>query len=138
MWRYLAAPTLSHSLSLTYAVKLEAGVSKALSGSLDSKLPCLCCGKVTSGLLGILCGNYWVKRGNFDPCKGFWCPGCFTAREDWFPIKQAFDMDKEGMIAVDSRDKNRFMVARAGDHLMNEFQCDTCHFRTFRNGIQVR
>jgi len=37
-------------------------------------------------------------------------------------------MDKEGVIVEDVWEQKRFIEARAGDHLMIEFQCDVCHF----------
>jgi len=37
-------------------------------------------------------------------------------------------MDKEGVVTEDPRERKRFIEARAGDHLMIEFQCDVCHF----------
>ncbi len=45
-----------------------------------------------------------------------------------FRSKRAFDMDKEGVVAEDVQEQKRFIEARAGDHLMIEFQCDVCHF----------
>ena len=41
-------------------------------------------------------------------------------------------MDKEGVVAEDVREQKRFIEARAGDHLMIEFQCDVCHFRNIQ------
>lgn len=41
-------------------------------------------------------------------------------------------MDSDGVVAEDPKDKKRFLVGRAGDHLMTQFQCDTCHFRNIQ------
>jgi len=41
-------------------------------------------------------------------------------------------MDKEGVVTEDPRERKRFIEARAGDHLMIEFQCDVCHFRNIQ------
>jgi hypothetical protein len=30
------------------------------------------------------------------------------------------------------KDKERFLVGRDGDHLMNPFQCELCHFRNIQ------
>jgi len=37
-------------------------------------------------------------------------------------------MDKEGVVTEDLHEQKQFIEARAGDHLMIEFQCDVCHF----------
>lgn len=70
----------------------------------------------------------------FGPCKGYWCPGCYSVagEENQFPIKSAMDMGPDGTMVEDPRDKSRFLSARAGDHLMHEFQCDLCHFRNIQ------
>lgn len=49
-----------------------------------------------------------------------------------FPIKTAFEKDEDGSVVVDKKDKGRFLEARPGDHLLNCFQCDLCHFRNMR------
>lgn len=115
-------------------LKTASGDTKDRSVLIESKLPCLRCGNVISGLSGILCLNYSAKRGSFKPCEGFWCAGCYGVEpeENRFPIKMAFDKDEEGIVVVDKKDKGRFLWARAGDHLMNSFQCDLCHFRNMR------
>jgi hypothetical protein len=38
-------------------------------------------------------------------------------------------LDDEGELIKNPGDETRFMEARAGDHLMTQFQCETCHFR---------
>jgi hypothetical protein len=37
-------------------------------------------------------------------------------------------MDEEGKILVNEEDRNRFGLARPGDHLFCPFQCELCHF----------
>jgi hypothetical protein len=44
-----------------------------------------------------------------------------------FPIRQKVDDDGDTM--VEEEDDTRFLCARAGDHLLTPFQCETCHFR---------
>jgi hypothetical protein len=38
-------------------------------------------------------------------------------------------LDDDGEEIVNPGDDNRFMEARAGDHLLTQFQCEVCHFR---------
>ncbi len=54
------------------------------------------------------------------------------AETNRFPIKTGFDMGPDGEVNEDVRDKNRFLTARAGDHLMHDFQCDLCHYRNIK------
>jgi hypothetical protein len=44
-----------------------------------------------------------------------------------FPIRQLIDDDGEEL--MEEEDYNRLMRARADDHLMTPFQCETCHVR---------
>jgi hypothetical protein len=44
-----------------------------------------------------------------------------------FPIKRPVSLEDEDAF-IDAKDYDRFVVARAGDHLMVQFQCDLCHF----------
>jgi hypothetical protein len=37
--------------------------------------------------------------------------------------------DEDGEVIRNPGDDARFMEARAGDQLMTQFQCETCHFR---------
>lgn len=99
--------------------------------SVIALLPCLECGLITLAACGILCANYSAKRGGFAMCKGFWCGECYGVSEESnrFPIKRGVDMGVDGELSEDPRDKGRFLMARAGDHLMHNFQCDECHFR---------
>ena len=41
-------------------------------------------------------------------------------------------LDEAGIGIEKEEDKNRFMVGRDGDHLMNPFQCELCHFRNIQ------
>lgn len=56
-----------------------------------------------------------------------------SSLENQFPIKVAMDMGPDGAMVEDPRDKDRFLTARSGDHLVHEFQCDLCHFRNIQN-----
>jgi hypothetical protein len=38
-------------------------------------------------------------------------------------------LDEDGEVIANPGDEKRFMEAHAGDHLMTQFQCKTCHFR---------
>ena len=38
-------------------------------------------------------------------------------------------LDDDGEEIVNPGDEKRFMEARAGDHLVTQFQCEVCHFR---------
>jgi hypothetical protein len=59
---------------------------------------------------------------------GAWCPGCYVPLGiKRFPIRQLIDDDGEELI--EEEDSARFSQARAGDHLMTPFQCETCHAR---------
>jgi hypothetical protein len=49
---------------------------------------------------------------------------------DEFPIKKP--KDEEGFGLLVERDKDRFLTARDGDHMMCPFQCDLCHFRNIQ------
>jgi hypothetical protein len=82
---------------------------------------------------GLRCANYFSKRGTFPECEGAWCPSCYTValEDDVFPIKRAVSLEDEDAV-VDAKDNERFVVARAGDHLMVQFQCDVCHFRNIQ------
>lgn len=75
-----------------------------------------------------------MSREGLKACRGFWCAKCYCVapEENIFPIKMAFEKDDEGTVIVDKRDRARFLEARPGDHLMNGFQCDLCHFRNMR------
>ena len=48
-----------------------------------------------------------------------------------FPIKRPVSLEDEDAV-IDAKDYDRFVVARAGDHLMVQFQCDLCHFRNIQ------
>jgi hypothetical protein len=77
---------------------------------------------------GIFCANYFARRGPFAPCLSSYCGPCYTTLGiRRFPIRQKVDDD--GGVIEDDNDDIRFKCARAGDHLMIPFQCETCHFR---------
>ncbi len=48
----------------------------------------------------------------------------------FFPIKKT--LDEDGSVIEKEKDKERFLVGRNGDHLMNPFQCELCHFRNIQ------
>jgi hypothetical protein len=67
-------------------------------------------------------------------CKGAWHADCYRQFEkDEFPVLRAWDLENalmgpEEFSVEDKEDKERFKVARPGDHLMTTFQCDQCMF----------
>ena len=79
-------------------------------------------------------------RGGLEPCKSFWCPECYSVPEDenWFPIKKGLSNDSESIVKEDARDRGKYLSARAGDHLMTNFQCDLCHFRNIQKRDPIR
>jgi hypothetical protein len=80
---------------------------------------------------GVFCANLSEGRGHWTKCLGAWCGSCYTATEgDDFPIKTP--TDEEGFALLIERDKDRFLTARDGDHMMCPFQCDLCHFRNIQ------
>jgi hypothetical protein len=62
------------------------------------------------------------------PCKEGWCGPCYKKRGN---IKYAFriQINDDGEEILQPGEEDRFLVARAGDHLMVPFQYKTCHFR---------
>jgi hypothetical protein len=52
-----------------------------------------------------------------------------------FPIKKPTDEEEFSLLV--KRDKERFLTARGGDHIMCLFQCDLCHFRNTIEGSQA-
>jgi hypothetical protein len=71
------------------------------------------------------------------PCRKAWCGPCYDAFElKEFPIMEPEDED--GFVTLKSEDKNRFLVARKGDHLTCPFQCDLCHFRNIQKRNPIR
>jgi hypothetical protein len=77
---------------------------------------------------GIFCANYFAMCSSFAPCEGAWCGPCYIPlgiRD--FPVRQKLDDD--GEVLEEADEATRFMVARAGDHMMVPFHCDLCHFR---------
>jgi hypothetical protein len=51
--------------------------------------------------------------------------------DDVLPIKRLVSLEDEDAV-IDAKDYDRYVVARAGDHLMVQFQCDLCHFRNIQ------
>lgn len=67
-------------------------------------------------------------RGHYAPCRGAWCGECYTPRGSKpFPVRAQYDDD--GDLIEEPGGELKFMVARAGDHLVTPFQCDECHFQ---------
>ena len=66
------------------------------------------------------------RRGCLTACRGAWCAQCYKQHdEDNFPVLLASDLND--LIAeeeLEVEEKERFKVARDGDHLMTPFQCD--------------
>ena len=80
---------------------------------------------------GVFCANLYGGRLHWTPCLGAWCGSCYTETDgDEFPIKRP--TDEEGYELLVERDKDRFLTARDGDHMICRFQCDLCHFRNIQ------
>ena len=97
--------------------------------------PCVVCGKILKGGVGIFCGNFFRGREGFLPCASAWCGGCYTeSPNDLFPRQQKVEEDVESEILLDEEDKRRHRSGRSGDHLMRvPFECDLCHYRNMNN-----
>ena len=75
----------------------------------------------------LICANYGTPCGNFMPCKGSWCPECYSRHPlDDYDIFLPKEEDDE---LVRDDDDTRFTQARLGDNLVVPFQCDLCQFR---------
>ena len=88
------------------------------------------CRKYIPAGTGVVCANYLVKRGSFPKCKGAWCAGCYKDTSGLFRVREVVDDD--GMLLkrkLTKLEKDRFLVARSGDHLVCTFQCEVCHYR---------
>lgn len=62
-----------------------------------------------------------------------YCPECYRVPVEFealFPIRKVVDEDGQPL-TVDG-DGERYKCGRAGDHLMNPFQCSLCHFRNIQ------
>ena len=85
---------------------------------------------------GLFCANYLSSRGGWPPCNSVWCGECYTPHPlDRFHRHEV--TDASGFAWAHPRDETRFRVARAGDHLLSPFQCDTCVARTLRKSSLV-
>jgi hypothetical protein len=72
----------------------------------------------------------FTARARYAPCKAAWCGPCYKPTSHLkFPVKT--QVDDDGKEILDPGEETQFVEARAGDHLMTPFQCDTCHFRNF-------
>jgi hypothetical protein len=64
----------------------------------------------------------------WSPCQQAWCGPCYTTTDGGiFPI--ALPKDEEGIFIEDKEERQRYLSARNGDHLICPFQCDECHFQ---------
>jgi hypothetical protein len=60
------------------------------------------------------------------PCQKAWCASCYKIPEgSRFPKRLPKDEDVN--VLVNEEDKNRFLRARVGDHVMCPFHCELCH-----------
>ena len=76
-------------------------------------------------MTGLCCANFSSFRGGWAPCRSIWCGGCYTPHpQDNF--HQHVPTDESGYEWAKPIDKDKFKVARAGDHFMVPFQCDKC------------
>jgi hypothetical protein len=86
---------------------------------------------------GLFCANFSARRGTFAPCNNCWCGPCYQplgVKEHPVRLK----VDGVGDLLEDADDAKRFLVTRAGDHLMVLFQCEVCHFRNVTRRDPVR
>ena len=60
-----------------------------------------------------------------------WCAGCFVP-SDLDPCDIALPEDFTGATIQELEDQDRFMQARAGDHLVTSFQCPNCQSQNIR------
>lgn len=99
-----------------------------------------CNGKVTK-LSGVICGNFGVPRFGSWCCNGVWHAQCYVQSEkDKFPVLSAIDLD--GSLVDDATmeedDREKFKVARDGDHMLVPFQCDICQFLNIHNRFPIK
>ena len=77
------------------------------------------------------------RSGCLEACRGAWCAQCYKQHdEDNFPVLTVSDLNN--LIAeeeLEVEEKERFKVARDGDHLMTPFQCDYCQFVNLRGKL---
>ena len=77
------------------------------------------------------------RKGHLTICRGAWCAQCHKQHdEDNFPVLMVSDLND--LIAeeeLEVEEKERFKVARDGDHLMTPFQCDHCQFVNLRGKL---
>ena len=97
--------------------------------------PCVVCGKMLKGGVGIFCGNFCRGRGGFPPCANAWCGSCYTeSPNDPFPQQQKVEEDAESEILLDEEDERRHRSGRNSDHLRRvPFECDLFHYRSTNN-----
>lgn len=74
---------------------------------------------------GLCCANFSSFRGGWAPCRSVWCGGCYTPHPN-DSFHQHEPSDESGYVWRKAVDKDKFKVARAGDHFMVPFQCDKC------------
>jgi hypothetical protein len=99
---------------------------------LKKRLPAVCLSRRRH-----LCANFSARQGTFAPCNSCWCGPCYQplgVKEH--PIH--LEVDEDGDLLEDANDAERFLVARAGDHLMIPFQCEVCHFRKVMQGVPAK
>jgi hypothetical protein len=94
---------------------------------------CNACGKRRDAMNGLFCANFATARDCWEPCERVWCGECYTPPQD-FKFYHFVAVDESG-IDWDhhDKDKERHLVARAGDHLVTPFQCDLCVFRNLKH-----
>jgi hypothetical protein len=89
---------------------------------------------------GIFCANFSSTRGRWSQCRGAWCAKCYVpATLDKFPVKML--VEEVGTVVIRGRlpsDKDKFLTARNGNHMLCPFQCDSCHFRNLKDRDPLR
>jgi hypothetical protein len=114
---------------------LFAGMDFVVSGEpirwWTHRAPYVLCRIVITVRKRIFCANSFSSQGNWTPCQQLWCGERFQPPNgDGPPVR--LPKDEEGNILVNEEDRNRFGVARPGDHLFCPFQCELCHFHNLQ------
>jgi hypothetical protein len=100
---------------------------------------CLRCRKTLTWMQGLFCANYAKTVGNWTPCRSIWCGECYISSPSvhYFVASEAqCTTDQNDQERLDHKwkkkaqdEKDKYHVARRGDHLMVSFECGLCIFR---------
>lgn len=89
---------------------------------------CVECGATRKGVEGLFCANFCYSQKSWMPCRQMWCGKCYKVLPG-IKFHVIVPTDKSGFEWVRKGEENRFLVGRAGDHVVTPFQCDLCIFR---------